>query len=72
MKNLTKTTLFLLFLILVPRFVLSLNQYDRENKVVLKDGDKCPNFEYYDTDGKKVTLKDFKGYYVYIDFWATW
>lgn len=26
----------------------------------------------YDLDGNKVTLKDFKGKVVYIDFWASW
>lgn len=29
-------------------------------------------FLLYDEDGKKVTLKDFKGKVIYVDFWASW
>lgn len=35
-------------------------------------GNKSPNFNYEDKDGKKVSLSDFKGKYVFIDVWATW
>ncbi|MDG2450878.1 MAG: TlpA disulfide reductase family protein [Saprospiraceae bacterium] len=30
------------------------------------------SLSYKDTSGKMVSLEDFKGKYVYIDFWATW
>ena len=30
------------------------------------------NFSFDDIDGKRVSFSDFKGKYVYIDFWATW
>lgn len=36
------------------------------------NGSPAPNFELLDNNDKKVTLEDFKGKYVYIDFWATW
>lgn len=31
-----------------------------------------PSFTVTDTTGKKVSLKDFKGQYVLVDFWASW
>ena len=38
----------------------------------LKAGQPALNFRYRDINGKWVSLKDFKGKYVYIDIWATW
>ncbi len=32
----------------------------------------APNFTLEDTNGKKVSLSDYKGKVVIIDFWATW
>jgi len=36
------------------------------------NGSPAPNFELLDNNDKKVTLEDFKGKYIFIDFWATW
>ncbi|MEI2274447.1 TlpA family protein disulfide reductase [Sphingobacterium sp. ML3W] len=44
--------------------------YDRALK--LASGAMPPPFELDDIDGKKVSLKDFAGKVVYIDFWASW
>ncbi len=53
----------------------------KENKnisatnVVNKDTDssnKAPDFSMVDTKGKKITLSDYKGQVVLLDFWATW
>ena len=38
----------------------------------LSVGALSPNFNCTDLSGKKVSLSDFKGKYVYIDIWATW
>lgn len=38
----------------------------------LKPGDPSPDFRAIDIHGKPVSLKSFKGKYVYIDLWATW
>jgi len=38
----------------------------------LAPGSPAPDFTYADINGKKVSLSDFKGKYVYIDVWATW
>ncbi len=35
-------------------------------------GTLAPNFTLPDINGKEVSLSDFKGKIVYIDFWATW
>lgn len=43
-----------------------------QNGSVLTKGRPAPDFEFEDIDGKKWTLADLKGKYVYIDVWATW
>src|SRR5213595_533050 len=43
--------------------------------VLVKDtavGDKAPDFTQADTAGINVSLHDFKGKYVLVDFWASW
>lgn len=37
-----------------------------------KSGDKMPDFSQPDTSGKIVHIYDFKGRYVFVDFWASW
>ena len=39
---------------------------------VLSVGQKAPDFESIDPDGKVVKLSDFKGKYTLLDFWASW
>ncbi len=39
---------------------------------LLKQGSKAPDFSLSDPNGKSVSLKDFAGKVVVIDFWATW
>lgn len=39
---------------------------------VLRAGMDSPDFEYKDINDRIVSLKDFRGKYVYIDVWATW
>ncbi len=41
-------------------------------KMSLAPGNVAPPFTCIDLDGKEVSLSDFKGKYVYLDFWATW
>ena len=38
----------------------------------IKEGVLAPNFTSKDIDGKQYSLYDFRGKYVYIDFWASW
>lgn len=37
-----------------------------------KEGAMAPDFSLLDLSGKEISLKDFKGRYVLIDFWASW
>ncbi len=41
-------------------------------QIGLEIGDAAPNFTMNDQFGKSVSLKDFRGKVVMIDFWATW
>ncbi|MEH0153341.1 TlpA disulfide reductase family protein [Limibacter armeniacum] len=45
---------------------------DFEDYKRLQKGKPAPIWEAVDQDGKKYTLSDFKGKYLYVDFWATW
>ncbi|MBI1184426.1 redoxin domain-containing protein [bacterium] len=38
----------------------------------LQPGNPAPTFTLFDMEGNKVSLSDFKGKVVYIDFWASW
>ena len=42
------------------------------NGSLLTAGRPSPEFSFTDINGKTVSLKDFRGRYVYIDVWATW
>jgi len=39
---------------------------------LVKPGDTAPNFQLRDLDGKAVSLSDFLGKVVLVNFWATW
>jgi cytochrome c biogenesis protein CcmG/thiol:disulfide interchange protein DsbE len=38
----------------------------------LQSSQAAPDFSFMDMDGKKITLSDFKGKIVVLNFWATW
>ena len=42
-----------------------------KGKEVMAAGQPAPNFELNDVNDQKVSLDDFKGQYVYLDFWQT-
>lgn len=45
---------------------------EKKQVVLLQKGDKLPDYVFKDLSGKQVSLKSFRGKYVYIDLWATW
>lgn len=38
----------------------------------MKDAAPTPDFSLIDSDGKKISLKDFRGKTIFLNFWATW
>jgi peroxiredoxin len=38
----------------------------------MKDAAPTPDFTLADPDGKKISLKDFRGKTIFLNFWATW
>jgi thiol-disulfide isomerase/thioredoxin len=57
-----------LLLLLVTMCVCFLSSFVAD----VNDRPVAPGFTLESIDGKKVSLSDFKGKIVYIDFWATW
>lgn len=55
----------------VPFFKDALSNYYR-SVLLLKPGNKAPAFTLKDEKGKKVSLADFQGKVVYIDFWGVY
>ena len=45
---------------------------DQDTDKRLAVGGQLPDFTANDPDGKKISLSDFKGKYVLVDFWASW
>lgn len=54
-----------------PKYISDLKALS-DKWVKIKKGTISPSFSYLDINGKKVSLADLKGSYVYIDVWATW
>lgn len=45
---------------------------DFKKKIYTIDKAPFPDITFYDPEGKTHTFEEFKGYYVYIDIWASW
>jgi peroxiredoxin len=57
-------------IILLSLFFFIANCKKREYQANI--GSRAPDFTLTDLDGKKVSLSDYKGTVIIIDFWATW
>jgi thiol-disulfide isomerase/thioredoxin len=58
----------LIYLFFVTSFCISTTSAGESDII----GKPAPDFTLFDLNGKKVTLSDFKGKVIIIDFWATW
>ena len=52
-------------------YIDNLKRFEKPKKENLT-GKKAPDFSCNDINGKQYSLNDFKGKYIFIDFWATW
>ena len=48
------------------------NESERETTIGTEIGQTAPNFEVYAMDGTKVTLEDYRGRPLFVNFWAWW
>ncbi len=62
-------TIFTLF---VSLFILANGAFAGEPVLGLEVGNKAPEIEMKNPDGKIIKLSDLKGHVVLIDFWASW
>lgn len=79
MKFLLYTALLISILIIIPLWYFSENNAEGDywadaGIVKLSGGKSVPavDFTLETLDGKKISLKDFKGKVVFLNFWATW
>lgn len=63
-------------LLLIPSFVFSADLSPEDFTAIglqpLKEGTKLVDFKLKDLSGRDVSLSDFKGKVVFLNFWATW
>lgn len=68
-----KTKLTVVFLVILALWgIYDLYQDNLNSKVGINIGDKAPNIELKNLEGKTIHLSDFRGKTVIVNFWATW
>ena len=74
MKTITRITLFIGFCLIMVS-IASCAKKDADTQYasdMLKKGTPAPAFTLNSPDGNSLSLSDFKGKYVVLDFWASW
>ena len=56
--------------LLLLSFILCSFSVKEEKLAPHKNGDKAPNFTFYDIEKEKVELSDFKGKFIFMDVWG--
>ena len=78
MKNKEKIVGLVIVIVALVAFVGSIVRFSLmekpqiKEKVAIKEGTIAPSFTLKDLTGKEVSLADYRGKLVIIDFWATW
>jgi peroxiredoxin len=67
-----KYAVFGVLAVLVVLFALVLMAKNGKKSGPIEQGDRAPDFRLTATDGKTVSLSDFKGKVALVHFWATW
>jgi peroxiredoxin len=65
-------TLILIVLVGAVGYTLYQNFYAKKTEETFAMGEQAPNFVLKDLQGKEVSLEDYKGKGVLINFWASW
>ncbi|WP_042348687.1 peroxiredoxin family protein [Bacillus massiliigorillae] len=63
---------FVLLLLISVAIVNAMEEKKEPNLPGLEVGEKAPNFTLENLKGEKVSLSDYKGQTVIVNFWATW
>jgi DsbE subfamily thiol:disulfide oxidoreductase len=63
---------FILFFLLPFLFSLSSGCAENKGHKIADIGEPAPEFTLTDLNGKMVSLREYKGRYVILNFWATW
>ncbi len=71
MKNNTVDSL-LIGLLVISATALAWLVYSSMHQTIIEAGDKAPNFHITTDEGRQVSVKDFCGRVLVLNFWATW
>jgi len=64
--------IFVLLVLIAGTGYFLVSYQGKEDKVISKDRRKAPPLKLPDIEGTMVSLSEFKGHVVLVDFWATW
>ena len=71
-SNLSKIITIVVLLAASVGIIMAVVNFDKQEVVVLEAGQPAPDFTLDTLDGNKVTLSEYKGKVVMVNFWASW